>query len=356
MQEVQKTEKYDLNISFGTMFKVAIFILIAFLAYRLSSLLVVILASVVIASVMEPAVRFLVRRGIQRLFGAVIAYLAIIAVVIGVFTYVLPPLFSESVSAINGLPKYVKTIDILKPLNTDTIAGIRTFFPDLPNNIAVGDLGVMLTNLVSNFSGGVFDTVAGFFGGVAGLVLMVVIAFYLSVREDGVGEFLAIVTPIKHEKYVRNLWLRSQHKIGKWMQGQIILAFSVGILTYIALLIAGVPHPFLLAFLAGIFEFIPIIGVTFSMIPAFFLSTLTGGFGLGLIVIGIYIFIQQIESHVLYPIVAKKIIGVPPLLVIISLVAGAQLAGLLGALLAVPISVALMEFIDDVEKRKRFNN
>lgn len=356
MQVSDKSENIDLNISFGTLFKIAVFILAAYLAYRLSDLVVIVLAAVVIASVMEPAVRFIIRRGVQRLFGAAISYLAVVAVIIGIFTYVLPPLFSESVSAINGLPKYVKTIDILKPLDSDTVAGIRTFFPDLPNNIAVGDLGVMLTNLVSNFSGGVFDTVSGFFGGVAGLVLMIVIAFYLSVREDGVGEFLAIVTPLKHEKYVRSLWLRSQHKIGKWMQGQIVLALSVGLMTYIALLIIGVPHPFLLAFLAGIFEFIPIIGVTFSMIPAFFLSTLTGGFGLGLIVIGVYIFIQQIESHVLYPIVAKKIIGIPPLLVIISLVAGAQLAGLLGALLAVPLSVALMEFIDDVEKKKRFNS
>ncbi len=354
MNEVNKSQKIDLNISVGTMFKVAVFILAAFLLYRLSGLVVIILASVVIASVIEPIVRFLIRRRVQRLFAATISYLSIVAIVIGIFTYVLPPLFSQSVSAINGLPKYVKTIDILKPLDKETISGIRTFFPELPNNIAVGDLGSMLTNLVSNFSGGFFFFFSGFFGGVAGLVIMVVIAFYLSVREDGVGEFLAVVTPLKHEKYVRNLWLRSQHKIGKWMQGQIILALSVGILTYIALLIVGVPHPFLLAFLAGIFEFIPIIGVTFSMIPAFFLSTLTGGFGLGLIVIAIYIFIQQIESHVLYPIVAKKIIGVPPLLVIISLIAGAQLAGLLGALLAVPISVALLEFINDIEEKKRF--
>ena len=62
---------------------------------------------------------------------------------------------------------------------------------------------------------------------------------------------------------------------------------------------------------------------------------------------------QQLEAHVVYPLVVKKLIGVPPLLVIISLVAGAELAGIVGALLAVPVSVALMEYIDDVERRKK---
>jgi len=56
---------------------------------------------------------------------------------------------------------------------------------------------------------------------------------------------------------------------------------------------------------------------------------------------------------VFYPLVVKKLVGVPPLLVIISLVAGAELAGIVGALLAVPVSVALMEYIDDVERRKK---
>jgi predicted PurR-regulated permease PerM len=207
---------------------------------------------------------------------------------------------------------------------------------------------------VSDFSGGVFDTIASFFGGIISIILVIVISFYLSVREDGVGEFLGIITPLRHERYVKGLWQRSQNKIGKWMQGQILLALSIGIVTYAALLIVGIPHPLLLAFLAGIFELIPIIGLTLSVIPAFLLAMLDGGLGLGLIVVAVYVVIQQIESHLVYPLVVKKVIGVPPLLVIIALVAGAQLAGLVGALLAVPISVALMEFIDDVERKKRF--
>ncbi len=338
----------------GTLFKVGIFALVAFFAFQLRGLILIILSSVVIASVIEPGVRWLVKRGIQRVFATTIMYLLIVGFIAGTFTFVIPPLYSETVSAINSLPKHIKTIDVLSPINKGIYSSVKTFFPDVPASISLGDLASLFTGTISDFSGGIFDTIANFFGGIISILLVVVISFYLSVRQDGVGEFLAIITPLKHERYVRGLWQRSQNKIGKWMQGQILLAVSIGLATYISLLIVGIPHPLLLAFLAGVFELIPVIGLTLSVIPAFFLAMFDGGLGLGLIVIAVYVVIQQIEAHLVYPLVVKKVIGVPPLLVIISLVAGAQLAGLVGALLAVPLSVALMEFIDDVERKKRF--
>lgn len=350
----ESKRQLTIHISLSTLFKVTVFVLCVYAAVTLRGLILVLLCAVVIASVIEPGTRFLTKRGIQRVFAAAIMYLGIAAIVTSIFTFVIPPLFSESVSAINSLPKYVKTIDIFNPITQGAYTSVKTFFPDIPNTISIGDLATMLTGTISEFSGGLFDTVTGFFGGIVSIVLVIVISFYLSVREDGVGEFLAIITPLRYEKYVKNLWQRSQNKIGKWMQGQILLGVFVGIVTYISLLIAGIPHPLLLAFLAGIFELIPIVGMTLSVVPAFFLATLDGGFGLGLIVIAIYLCIQQIEAHIVYPLVAKKVIGIPPLMVIVALVAGAELAGLVGALLAVPLSVVLMELIEDIEKHKRF--
>jgi predicted PurR-regulated permease PerM len=349
-------KKLIIQVSSATLFKIGIFCLLSYLAIELRGLVLVILCAVVIASVIEPGTKWLTKKGIQRVFAAMIMYLSIATALTVVFTFVLPPLFSETVAAINGLPKYVKTIDVFSSLNKDTYKSVKTFFPDIPSTISVGDLASLFTATISDFSGGLFDTVTGFFGGIISLLLVVVISFYLSVRDDGVGEFLGIITPPKHEKYVRGLWQRSQNKIGKWMQGQIVLGLVVGLMVYISLLIFNIQHPLLLAFLAGIFELIPIVGMTLSAIPAFFLATLDGSFGLGLIVVLIYIIIQQIEAHIIYPLVVKKVIGVPPLLVIISLVAGAEIAGLVGALLAVPLSVALMEFIEDMEKNKKMSS
>ena len=68
--------------------------------------------------------------------------------------------------------------------------------------------------------------------------------------------------------------------------------------------------------------------------------------------IGLYLIGQQFEANIIYPMVVKKIVGIPPLLVIISLIVGSKLAGFLGIILSVPISVALMEYVEDVNKKK----
>ncbi len=347
-------EQRPLNISFTALFKIALFSAGVWIVYQLSSLVLTVLAAVVIASVIEPGTKWFVRRKIPRALSAIIMYVLLILLVCGIFYFILPPLFSETVSAMNSLPRYIKTADIFGSTSNEALKGANLIFPNLPSTISVGDLIGYATEALTEFSGGVFGTVSGFFGGIVSLVLMFVISFYLSVREDGVGEFLSIITPVKHEAYVKGLWRRSQNKIGKWMQGQLILALIVGVLTYFALLVLDVQHPLLLAVLAGIFELIPVIGMTLSAIPAFFLATIDGGLGLGLIVVAAYVVIQQIEAHFIYPLVVKKVVGVPPLLVIIALVAGAELAGFIGILLSVPISVALVEFMDDVDRKKRF--
>jgi predicted PurR-regulated permease PerM len=78
-----------------------------------------------------------------------------------------------------------------------------------------------------------------------------------------------------------------------------------------------------------------------------------GGIALAVIVLGLYIVVNQFESNLIYPLIVKKVVGIPPLLVIVGLIAGYLLAGFLGALLAVPIAAVALEFISDFDKRKR---
>lgn len=348
-----KSNSFDFNISFKTLFKIAVFLLGVYLLFTLRGLGLIILTGIVIASVVEPAVKWFVKRNIPRAISAILVYALIIGSLTMFFSFAIPPLAGEMASAVNSIPKYVKTIDIFTPIDKNAYKGTKALFPDIPSTISVGDVISKTTDAVSNFSGGMFDTVAGFFGGIISVILVMVISFYLSVREDGVGEFLSIVTPPEKEKYVRGLWQRAETKIARWMQGQVMLGLVVFVFIYIGLTLIGVKHALLLALIAGIFELIPVIGMTLSAIPAFFMGVLDGGIGVGLFIVGLYLVVQQIEAHVFYPLVVKKLIGVPPLLVIISLVAGAELAGLVGAILAVPVSVALMEYIDDVERRKK---
>ena len=223
-----------------------------------------------------------------------------------------------------------------------------------PGTISLSDFVNGLQSLIVGTSAGAFQTASLIFGGFLGSVLIVVLSFYLAVQEEGVSDFLRIVTPVKHHGYIIDLWQRSQRKIGYWLQGQILLGLVVGVLVYLVLMVVGIPHAIVLALLAGVFEIIPVFGPIISSVPAILIAFADRGLGTGLLLVGLYIIIYQFESQLFYPLVVKKIVGISPIVVILALVIGAKLAGLLGALVAVPLSAALMEYIHDVEKRKKF--
>ena len=181
---------------------------------------------------------------------------------------------------------------------------------------------------------------------------MIVLSFYLSVESAGVANFLRIVTPAKDEKYILDLWQRSQHKIGLWMQGQIVLAVIVAMLVFLGLTLLRVENALLLAVLAGIFEIIPIFGPILAAIPAVTLTLVSGGMTDALLVVGLYIIIQQFENQLIYPLVVRKIVGVPPLLSILALIVGYKLAGFVGLLISVPLATMLVELLNDIGANK----
>jgi len=228
----------------------------------------------------------------------------------------------------------------------------QNLFGGFDTPVLIRELSSQLNSLASFLSRGVFSSISLIFGGVLNFVLILVLSFYLVAQEDGISKFLKMVTPIQHEQYVIGLWRRSQRKIGLWMQGQLLSSVLVMVLVYIALLLVGVPHALLLSVLAGVFELIPLFGATLAAIPTLFVAYTWGGMSITLVVAGIYILIQQLESHLISPLVAKKVVGISPIISIMALVIGGTLAGFLGVLVSVPVAAAIIEFISDFEERK----
>lgn len=335
-----------ITITAGTIFKTLLISLLFVLLYVARDVVLVVLTAVVIASSIEPGTKWMVRRKIPRVFAGIIIYFGVFIGIFGLFYVFAPPILVEVSGLLSNIPDYIKVAELGGPLSN-----AAPFF-HIPSSIPVDSLVSDISKVLSDLSGGLFETASSFLGGIANFVLIIVISFYLVVKEDGVVQFLQIVTPAKDERYVIDLWKRTQKKIGLWMQGQLLLQLIVSIMIYVGLLILGVPHALLLAVFAFILELIPVFGMSLAAIPAILLAILNGGLPLGLFVIGLYLIVQQIETHLIYPLVVKKIVGVPPLLVIIALIIGAKLAGLTGIILSVPLSVGLMEYLDDLGKKK----
>jgi predicted PurR-regulated permease PerM len=345
-------ENRTIEISAGTIAKTIILLVVFWLVYLLRDSVLAVVAAIVIASAIDPGVRWFERRKVPRVVGVIAIYLAGFALVGFILFFIIPTFLSETSNLVSNIPTYINQINNAIPLLDQSILeGYAPIIKQVADTISHASYVQNLT------SGGVtaanvpIDS-ARVFQGVISFILIVVLSFYFSVTRDGITHFLRIVTPIKSEEYVISLWTRTKNKIGAWMQGQIFLGALVGSIIYLLLSVLHVKHALPLGFLAGVLEIIPVFGPTLAAVPAVMFALLDGGAGLGFAVLLVYVIVQQFENHIFYPLVVRKMVGIPPILVIISLVVGYELAGFLGILLSVPLSVLLVEVVEDLDKKK----
>lgn len=332
------------HISSASILKVILFVLGVGLLWFLRELVLTVLTAVVIASAIEPGIGFFVRHGLRRIFSVILMYLIIGSVFFGVVFFFVPPVLVDAANFLQKLPQTLTELNI-----TDVTHGLLPWGP-VSSTLSSADLLRSISQTLADTTGGVFTTLSAFFGGLTSFILIVVFSFYFSVQETGVDDFLRIVTPAQHQAYILNLWKRSQIKIGRWMQGQLVLALIVGVLLYLGLLILGIPYALLLAVLAAIFELIPVFGQILAAIPAVAIAYINLGATAALLVVGLYVVVQQFEAHLIYPVVVKKVVGIPPLLVILALLVGFKLVGFLGVLLSVPVAGTIQELVSDLER------
>jgi predicted PurR-regulated permease PerM len=345
----------SITITSGTIIKTLVILVLAFVLYKMLDLVLVVLTAVVIASAIEPLTLWFGRFKVKRLPAVIITYVCAILVFAGLLYFFIPPVLEEASNLLSNSPKYLESLTLWNPLSeADKV--VQSFSAEKITGASspsvIGDLISQFRDVTSNVSSHLVTIISNIFGGAFSFVLIVVLSFYLAVQEGGVEKFLKIITPIKHESYVVDLWKRSQRKIGYWMQGQMLLGILVGVLVYLGLTILGIENALLLAVLAAVLEIIPVFGPVVAAIPAVLFGLVDGGVTMGLLVLGLFVIIQQFENHLIYPLVVKKMVGVAPILVILALIIGAKLAGFLGILLSVPITSIIMEYIDDTQREK----
>lgn len=381
-EEVKNLEENILNIrvTTGTLVRIVLVALGFWLLWYLREIILIVLASIVLASAVEPAVRFVAAHKIPFIGRRIPRLLALVSVygfgafsLLGILYFFVPALISDISQVVRMLPS------ALDALGTSAPAGASAANPSALSALAPQALELQQglfesANVLDIFKNGIengsaLKSASAFFGGVLSFVLVLVLSFYLSAQERGIENFLRLISPVKSRTYVVDLWKRSQTKIGLWAQGQLMLGVVVGVLVFLIMSMLGIPSALFLALIALFFELIPVFGPILSAIPAVSLAFVHGinplasalavdpGLKAAVIVGGIYFLIQQIESHVIYPEVVRKIVGIPPVLVILALVIGAKVAGFLGVVLAVPLMAIIMEFLNDIAReRKIFDN
>ncbi|HTR18448.1 MAG TPA: AI-2E family transporter [Candidatus Paceibacterota bacterium] len=337
----------NISITSGTVVKTLVVLALAWLLFDIRDIVLIVLTAIVIASAVEPGVTGLVKRRVPRVIAVIFVYLCFAGAAFVFFYFFVPTLLSDLATFLVALPGYFDTFTHFGAFDQYAqLLGIPQ-----PTMLSADSLlsGIRSALNLDAFFGNALSAATAIFGGVFSFVLIVVFSFYFAVIETGVDDFLRIVTPHRHQRYVQGLWRRSQHKIGLWMQGQLLLAVIMGILVYLGLTILGVPNALVLAVIAACFEIIPVFGPIMAAAPAVMIAFVSGGPTLGLLTVGLYVIAQQFESQLIYPLVVSRVVGVPPLLVILALIIGGELAGFLGIILSVPAAATIQELVRDIE-------
>src|SRR3989344_3204832 len=305
------------SITSGTIIAALFVIVGAYVFWLLRDLALLVLTAIIIASAIEPGVMFFIRQRMPRFIAALLVYVLTFGALFIIFYFFFPPIIADTANFLSAAPRYLETLNVTTSFSTisDTTAansnqsGAQSFVQTL----------LSLQSVFTESSGGVLQLFVAFFGGIFSLLLVIVLSFYFALQDTGVDDFLRLVLPVSYEEYAVDLWKRTQKKIGLWMQGQILLSVIVGILVYLGLLIIGVPYALLLAVFTAMVEIIPIFGSLLSGVVAVTVGYSDGGVAIAAIVAGLFVVVNQFESNLIYPLIVKKIVGIPPLLVIVAL-------------------------------------
>jgi len=193
----------------------------------------------------------------------------------------------------------------------------------------------------------IFSNTVGVFTGFFKTMIVSSLSFYMIVKKDGAWGFVKNIVPKKYEKYTIGLIKRIQHQVGRWMIGQFILVLIIFILEYAVLSILHVPLALTLALIGGLLEIVPYIGPIISIIPAVLIGSTISPW-VAVVIFIAYILIQQIENHIIVPLLMKKAVGLNPVVIILVLLIGGKLAGIAGLILAVPLAAAISVVWDDL--------
>ncbi|CAN5815281.1 AI-2E family transporter [soil metagenome] len=186
---------------------------------------------------------------------------------------------------------------------------------------------------------------------VVSVISVIVLVYFWLTGRAHLQRFALALVPADRRGGAREAWNEIELRLGSWVRGQLILMGTIGVATSVAYFLIGLEGALLLGLIAAAAELIPLVGPALGAVPALLVAAMTGNMETVILVAVVYFVIQVIEGNVLVPVIMHNTIGVPPFIVFASILAGAAVAGIPGALISVPFAAALLVIIERLQAR-----
>jgi predicted PurR-regulated permease PerM len=318
-----------------------------FLVYETRRVLTWIVIAAFFATALHPAANWMERRvtWCRRWLSTLVVFLAVFLLIAGLVALFVVPLVNEATRFADQLPNLIR----------DTRAG-RGPLGGLVNRFHLRQYAEQHSDQIRGYLSGLGAPTLAFVRGaattVAGIITIFVLAYLMVLQGPRVvNGFLSLFDPRRAER-IHRVGSECARTITGYITGNLLISVICGLLTYAVLAVLRVPFAGLIALFVAVADLIPLIGATLGAIVAVlagFLQSLTAG----IVVIVFFIVYQQLENHVLQPVILSRTVQLDPLTVLVSILIAAELAGILGALLAIPVAAMLQIIAREVWKERR---
>ena len=317
-----------IEISHRTVIFAVLFIAAVLFVYFIRDVIVQIFAALVIMTILNPTVTRLQKFKIPRALSILIVYIIVFMFIGFAIAQIVPAVVEQ-------------TQRFLEVFTTSYLGEVY-----IPEEIAE-QIRIEINNRIGDLTSQGVQIGVSLLGNVLTVITVLIFALYFLLARDKLDDHLGLLLrDAKKQKRIEKVIDTLEHKLGGWARAEIVLMLMVGVTTYIGLVILGIPFALPLAVIAGLLELVPTIGPILAAVPAVIvglgISPLTA-----LAVAALAFLIQQVEAYVFVPKIMQKSAGVNPIVTLLALVVGLKVAGIVGALLSVPVVITAQVLMDE---------
>jgi len=321
------------------------------LIYRFYQVAFILFISIVMGTVIRPAITWLQHKGPPRLGGIIVVYILLFALLVGFMLLLFPLIVEQGTKMVETFPVYY--LDLRQWLVTSSnhlFARLGSFLPWSASNAqSVQQTGEQVLASAEQALGYINQVINAIFISITVLVL----TFRWALDGPRVIQSLLTLAPKNKREDIQDLFTAMESKVGFYIAGQGVLCLIIGFISLISYILIGLPNALLLAILAGVLEAVPMVGPLLGAIPAAAVALSIAPSKLIWVIVSTVI-IQQLENSFLVPRVMRKAVGVNPFVSLLAIFAFSSIFGIAGALMAIPmaaiIQILLNRFLFQLEE------
>jgi predicted PurR-regulated permease PerM len=299
--------------------------------YTTRAVLVRVIIALFVAVSLDPAVRWLTRRGMRRGLAVLVIFLVAGGLVTAFLVSVIPALVHQFQALVHDFPGYLASLQ-------DRSSRFRSLSDRLQLTSRVQDL---LASLPGRLGGGLLGFTRRLFGAMFSTLTVVVLAIYFMADLPRLRHGVLLLFPAAHRPRVGRVTDVMVDKVGAYMIGNLLISLAAGVASFAVFTALGMPFAVPLAFVVALCDLIPMIGATLGAVAGVLAALLTNGVWTAVIVAAFFVGYQQLENYVIAPRILRHTVSLSAAAVLLAGLIGGAVLGLVGALMAIPVAAAL---------------